>query len=88
VFRFFRKIRADFEPVVALWRSKIVYEATEIDTLAGKGFIRVQVREHPQYKLLYSLVAKGGEATVYVVFTREQFARFAAQASEIANKPG
>jgi hypothetical protein len=40
----------------------------------------------PKYEVLFSLVAKGGDATVYAIFTREQFADFAAKVVEVANR--
>jgi hypothetical protein len=85
VLRLFHKIRTAFEPVVALLKSKVVYEIADIDSLGGKGFIKLQIRERPEHGPLYTVVAKGGEATVYVVFSREQFAEFAAKANEIAS---
>ncbi len=84
VLRILRKIRTAFEPVAALLKSKVVYEIADIDSLWGKGFIKLQIRERSEHEPLYTIVAKGGEATVYVVFTREQFAEFAAKAGEIA----
>lgn len=81
--RMFRKIRADFAPLFAIFKSKVVYEVADIESIAGTGFIKLQVREHPEHKFLYNLVAIGGEATVHVTFTREQFAAFATKLADL-----